>query len=105
MMFKFLGLILAEICLKYIILVTNFQKLQALGALRPQRPLIFDFCDLKLRDVAKLCFFKLIMMKSNFKNQLWRHFSDVIAITSPKNVTKITSQNFSIYQNFWLHQW
>jgi len=42
-----------------------------------------------------LCFFKLrIMTKSKFKNQLWRHFSDVIAVTSPKNVSKITSQNF-----------
>jgi len=30
------------------------------------------------------------------KNQLWRHFSDVIVIISPKNVTKITSQSFSI---------
>jgi len=43
------------------------------------------------------------------KNQLWRNFRDVIAITSPKNVTKITSQNFSILappnQNFWLRQW
>jgi len=36
------------------------------------------------------------MAKSNFKKQLWRHFSDVIVITSPKNVTKLTSQNFSI---------
>jgi len=24
------------------------------------------------------------MTKSHFKNQLWRHFSDVIANTSPK---------------------
>jgi len=31
----------------------------------------FDFGDLKLRDLAKLCFFPtcLIMMKSNLKNQ------------------------------------
>jgi len=28
------------------------------------------------------------------KNQLWRHVSDVSAITSPKNVTKITSKFF-----------
>jgi len=35
-------------------------------------------------------------------------FSDVIVITSPKNVIKITLQNFSILspsnQNFWLRQ-
>jgi len=37
---------------------SNFSKnRQALGALRHQRPLIFDFGDLKLRDLAKLCFF------------------------------------------------
>jgi len=40
-------------------------------------PLIFDFDDLKLRGVAKLCFYKLVMTKSNFSY-------DVIAITSPK---------------------
>jgi len=32
------------------------------------RPL--NFSDLKFRDLAKLRFFKLIMTKSNFKNQL-----------------------------------
>jgi len=37
-----------------------------MGALRRQRPLIFDFGDLKLRVLAKLCFFKLIMIKSSF---------------------------------------
>jgi len=37
-------------------------------------PLTFDFSDLKLRDLSKLRFFKLIMSKSNFKNkQLWSH--------------------------------
>jgi len=50
--------------------VLNFQKLPNAGALRTQRPLIFDFGDLKLRDLAKLWFFKLITTKSNFKNQL-----------------------------------
>jgi len=38
--------------------------------------------DLKLRDLDKLGFFKLIMTKSNLKNQLWCHFSDVVVITS-----------------------
>jgi len=28
------------------------------------------FGDLKLRDVAKFCFFKLIMTKSNFKKSV-----------------------------------
>jgi len=29
-----------------------------------------------------------------FKNQLWRHFSDIIVITLPKKVTKLTWQIF-----------
>jgi len=32
----------------------------------PSAPLASDFCDLKLRDLLKLWFFKLIMTKSNF---------------------------------------
>jgi len=44
----------------------------------PQRPLTFDFSKLKLRELAKLCFFKLIMTKSNLKKSVmtlfwWRH--------------------------------
>jgi len=63
-----------------------------------------------MRDFAKLWCFKLILTKPELlKNQLGCHFSDVITITSPKNVTKITSQKFSILsppkQNFWLRQW
>jgi len=38
--------------------------------LRPQRFLTFNFGDRKLRDLAKLWFFKLIVTKSNFKKQL-----------------------------------
>jgi len=36
------------------------------GALRPQHLFTFDFDDLNLRNLAKLCFFKLIMTKSYF---------------------------------------
>jgi len=38
-----------------------------MGALRPQRSLTFNIDDLKFHDLAKLCFFTLIMTKSNFK--------------------------------------
>jgi len=55
--FQILSWILAELCLKCIILVTNVQK----------SSFAFDFGDLKLPDLAKLWFFKLIMTKSNFK--------------------------------------
>jgi len=43
----------------------------------PQRPLTIGVGDLKLRDLAKLRFFKLIMMKSNFKKISY----DVISVT------------------------
>jgi len=58
---------------------------------------IFNLGDLKLQDLAKVWFFKLIMTKSNFKKTRY----DVISVTSslfhhPKNVTKLMSQDFSI---------
>jgi len=67
----------------------NFQKSPTMGALRPQRCLTFNNVDLKFRDLAKLWFFKLIMTKLNFKKLVMTSFSDVITITSSKNVTKI----------------
>jgi len=65
---------------------TNFQKSPNVGSPPPpQHPLIFDFRDLKLRDLAKLCIFKLIMRKFNLKNQLWRHY-----ITDKRHETNVT---------------
>jgi len=69
----------------------KFFKSPSAGGLSPQRPFTFDFGGLKLRDLNKLWSFKLIMTKSNFKISY-----DVIVITSPKIVTKLTSQDFSI---------
>jgi len=58
--------------------------------------LTFDFGELKLLDLVKLCFFKRIMTKSMFKNtQLQRHFSNVIAITSFLLRHQNASQDFS----------
>jgi len=37
--------------------------------------------------ICPIVFFKLVMMKSSCKNQLWRHFGDAIVISSPKHVT------------------
>jgi len=51
-----------------------------MGALRLQRLLIFNISDLKLRDLTKLGFLKLIMTRSNFKKISY----DVISVTSPK---------------------
>jgi len=66
-----------------------FKNRQALGAHRSQRPLIFNIGDLKLRDLIKLCFFKLIVTKLNFKKSvmtsfLWRHRHYVNQMTLPK---------------------
>jgi len=108
--FKFLGWILAEIYLKCIILVTNFQNSPSAGGFLPLAavPLIFEFCDLKLRNVAKFCFSSRLWRNRTSKNQLWRHFSDVMAIVSPKNVTKNVTKFFhfasSPKQNFWPRQ-
>jgi len=56
----------------------NLQKLLSTGGSPPQRPLIFDFGDLKLRDLAKLCFFEQIMAKSNFEKISY----DDVSVTS-----------------------
>jgi len=63
----------------------KFSKIAKRWALTaPQRSFVFNMGDLNLGDLTKLWFFKLIVMKSNFKNHLWRHFLDFIAIPSPK---------------------
>jgi len=54
----------------------KLSKSPSAGCSPPQAPLNLRFGYLKLRGLHKLCFFKLIMMKSNLKNRLWRHFSD-----------------------------
>jgi len=72
---------------KCINLVTNFQKVQAL---RPQRFLTFDFGNPKLCDLPKLCFFKLIMTKSNMKRIVV-----TLSLLRHQNNTKLTSQDFS----------
>jgi len=69
--FRFLGWILAEICLKCIILVT-------------------------VRWFDQLYFLSWLWRNWTPKNELWRHFCDVIGIMSQNDVTKITSQNFFI---------
>jgi len=59
--------------LKCIILVTNFQKSSNFGALRPQRPLIFNFVELKLRTV--------IWPNFGFSSWFWRNRTyDVILV-------------------------
>jgi len=72
-------------------------KIAKSGAFRPQLRLTFDVDDVKLRDLAKLWFFRLIMTKSNFEKSvmtLFQCLSDVIIITTLKNVNKITHNIF-----------
>jgi len=40
------------------------------------------------------------MTKLNLKNPVLRRFSNIIVITQPKNVTKLTSKDFSILGPF-----
>jgi len=74
---RLLGWISAEICLKCIILVTIFKN--SPSALRLQRPLTFDFGDLKLHEFGQIVFFEtdcdeIKLLKISY---------DVIVITSP----------------------
>jgi len=68
----------------------KFSKSPSAGGSPPPRPLIFNIGDLKLGDLTKLWFFKLIVTKSNLKKVSY----DVIFVTSsslrqPNDVTKI----------------
>jgi len=49
-----------------------------MGALCPQRPLIFKIGDVKVRNLPKLWFVKLVMTKSNYKKISF----DIISETS-----------------------
>jgi len=55
-------------------------------------PLTFNIGDQKLRDFAKLCFFKLIMIKSNFKKSLMT--SVTLSQLRHRKTSPITSQHF-----------
>jgi len=70
----------------------KFSKSSSVGEFPTQPFLTFDFSDLKLRDLGKLCFFKLIMTKSNLKNSVMtsfkqRHHNHV---TEKRHQTKVT---------------
>jgi len=52
---------------------SKFSKIAKRWRSLPQRPFTFDFGGLKLRDLTKLWFFKLIMTKSHLKKFLWHH--------------------------------
>jgi len=61
-----------------------FKNRQALEAFCSQFSLTFNIGNLTSVIWPKIVILKLIMTKSNFKNKLWRHFSNIITITSPK---------------------
>jgi len=56
----------------------KFSKIAKRWGLSAPSPLTFDVGDLKLRDLTKLWFFKLIMMKSNLKKISF----DIISVAS-----------------------
>jgi len=53
------------------------------------------FGDRKLHDLTKLCISIWLWRKRTLNKSVMSHFNDVIVITSTKNVTKLTSQDFS----------
>jgi len=91
--FRYLGWTWAEICLKCFILLTNFQKSQALWLSAANTPLTVDFGDLKLHGLAKLCFSNWLWRNRTSKNRLCRHLYYVIE----KNVPKQFLRFFSIF--------
>jgi len=53
-------------------------------------PLSFDIGGLSLCDLAKLCFFKLIMAKSDIRKISY----DVVSVTSSQLITEKRYKNF-----------
>jgi len=93
--------------LKYIILVTNFQKLpSAESFLLLTRNFTLDFNDINLRDLVKLLIFNLIMTKSNFKKLVMKSFQWSHRYYAPNYKRQNIFQIFSppLNQNFWLIQ-
>jgi len=97
--FQILGWILADICLKCIILVAKVQNRQVLVAFHSQHPFNPRFGNLKLRYLAKFCF------SNNFK--IISH--NVISVTSSLLRHQTDVKIFSILgtpnQNFWQRLW
>jgi len=90
--FRFLGWILAEICLKCIVLVTNFQKSPSAGGSPPPVPLNLPYCLLVTwsKVIWPNCGFSSWLWrnrtskKSVMMSFLWRHRHYVSQMTSPK---------------------
>jgi len=61
-------------CLKCIILVPNFQKLPRAGSLCPQRPLIFNFGELKLRNFVQIVILQADYDKIEFQKSIMTSF-------------------------------
>jgi len=59
----------------------KFSKIAKRWGLSAPAPLNLQYWWPDVTWFGQIVFLKLIMTKSNLKNQLWRHFSDVIAIT------------------------
>jgi len=72
---------------------TNFQKSPSARSSPPQRSFTFDFRNLKLRYLARIVFFKLVMTKWKFKKAVitsfqWHHRYYVTEKRHQTNVTR-----------------
>jgi len=77
-------------------LITNFQKSQALETFLPQRLVNLRLWWLEVAWFSQKWFFERIMAKSNFKKTVMTSFQWRHCYYDTKNVTKLTSHNFSI---------
>jgi len=82
--FRFLGWISAEICLKCIILVTNFQNSPSAGGSPLPAPLNLHYWWPEVMWFEQIVVFKLIETKSNFKKSVMTSFP----LRQPDDVTK-----------------
>jgi len=69
----------------------KFSKIVLTILIFKNRPLTFNNGDLKLRDLAKLWIFKLIMKKSNFKKITSQKFSILAHPSPPIKISGYTS--------------
>jgi len=78
----------------------KFSKIAESWGSPPQAPLNLRCWWPEVAWFAQIVVFKLIMTKSNFKNQLWRHHYCVTEKRQKPNITRF-SILFPSNQNFW----
>jgi len=107
--FRFLRWILAEIYLKCIILVTNFQKSPSAGGSSPSAPAKTSTLATWSFVIGQIMVFqadydKIELQKIVTTSFQWRHHHYATIKRHQNNATKFSNLGPS-NQNFWLRQW